>query len=86
MNDVTIWYDPASFRHYIKKGNVVERIHPLMRQYIEDLISENDRLLEETKRLRTVAFRYYTELLNSDDVLGQIMARKKLQELGIEVE
>ena len=52
----------------------------------ERLQAENANLLEENKRLRMVAVRYYTELLHSDDVLGQIMARKKLKELGIEVE
>ena len=50
------------------------------------LETENAKLREENKRLRTVAVRYYTELLHSDDVLGQIMARKKLQELGIKVD
>ena len=52
----------------------------------EFLMRENAKLREENKSLRTVAVNYYTELLRSDDVLGQIMARKKLQELGIEVE
>ncbi len=47
---------------------------------------ENAELRDENERLRTVAVRYYTELLHSDDVLGQIMARKKLQELGIEAD
>jgi len=48
--------------------------------------SENAKLREENKRLMCVAVKHYTELLNSDDVLGQIMARKKLQELGIKVD
>ena len=52
---------------------------------IVELESENSKLREENKRLRGVAIDYYTEMLNSDDVLGQIMARKKLRELGIEV-
>jgi len=47
--------------------------------------AENAKLREENKSLRTVAVKYYTELLHSDDVLGQIMARKKLKELGAEV-
>lgn len=51
-----------------------------------DLMSENAKLRKENKRLRTVAVRYYTWLLHSDDVLGQIMARKKLHEMGIEVD
>lgn len=49
------------------------------------IMGENAKLREENKRLRTVAVRYYTGLLHSDDVLGQIMARKKLKEMGIEV-
>ena len=48
--------------------------------------SENAKLREENKRMMSVAVKHYTELLNSDDVLGQIMARKKLQELGIKVD
>jgi len=49
-------------------------------------MGENAKLREENKRLMCVAVKHYTELLNSDDVLGQIMARKKLQELGIKVD
>ena len=47
------------------------------------LKAENANLREENKRLRAMAVSYYTEqLLHSDDVLGQIMAKKKLKELG----
>ena len=49
------------------------------------IMGEYKQLREENERLRTMAVRYYTELLHSDDALGQIMSRKKLQELGIEV-
>jgi len=48
--------------------------------------SENAKLREENKRLMSVAVNHYIELLDSDDVLGQIMARKKLQELEIELD
>ena len=53
---------------------------------INRLRDENAKLLEENKRLMSVAVNHYIELLDSDDVLGQIMARKKLKELGIEEE
>ena len=81
--------------HHIKSDSIardgMDTFVPLrhvskQKRRIFELEEENAKLREENKRMRTVAVRYYTELLHSDDVLGQIMARKKLQELGIEVE
>lgn len=42
---------------------------------------ENKKL---TKELRGMSIAHYMEMLRSDNVLDQIMAKKKLGELGIE--
>ena len=89
----------ADYERRMSVAEALSRIHDLEAKLAESekyraryadmlipIMAENAKLREENKRMRTVAVRYYTELLHSDDVLGQIMARKKLQELGIEVE
>ena len=69
-----------------EKFDVTDWVESYAKKRNAQTVEENTKLRDENERLRTVAVRYYTELLHSDDVLGQIMARKKLQELGVEVD
>lgn len=57
MSEIAVWYDPVRFRYCLSKGNVVEEVHPLTRQYIEDLTAENDRLREQVASLIGRSFR-----------------------------
>lgn len=92
MYDIIRGYEESE-RDYHERIIELESENTRLRSCLSDdaenarlIMGENEELREENKRLRTVAVRYYSELLHSDDVLGQIMARKKLQELGVEAD
>lgn len=44
MSEIATWYDPVRFKYYLERGNVVEEVHSITRQYIEDLTAENAKL------------------------------------------
>jgi len=74
-------------------GEVTEHGHPCEFKVIGDegftsCVSSSEilRLRDENAELRKVAVSHYKDMLWSDNALEHIMAKKKLRELGIEVE
>ena len=100
MSEIVVWYDPVRFKYYLERGNVVEEVHPITRQYIEDLNAEKSKLQERGERL----FDKTLELSTENDKLRELVdvlypsayyamslkelskARDLMHELGIKVD
>lgn len=77
MSEIAVWYDPVRFKYYLEKGNVVEEVHPITRQYIEDLTTENAKLQEQKNaKLREQNERLFDktlELSTENDKLRELV-------------
>lgn len=81
MSEIAVWYDPVRFKYYLERGNVVEEVHSITRQYIEDLTAENDKLKEKGERLFDKTLELATENAKLRDLMYERAHRHAIQHM-----